>query len=239
MRPSSVSALLLLLLTLGLVPMAASAGAFTVAPTRILLTPEDRVATVEVRNRGREPVLLQLELYRWHAPDGTERLDPTRELLAVPPLFRLAPGEARVIRVGLRTAYPTEREGSWRLMVSEVPDATRSPERGGVRFALRLSLPVFARVPGARADVLWSVRRDGRRLVIEAHNRGRAHLRHFRIALEDAAGRTHPVSEEAGYLLPGERVRWVLAPAPAAAPRALVVETAKGARRVPLALPNG
>ncbi len=230
--------LLSLLLWLALPALPARAGAFTVAPTRVILTPEDPVGAVEVTNRGPDTVLLQLELYRWHAPDGRERLDPTRDLLAVPPLFRLAPGESRTIRVGLRVPFPEDREGSWRLVVGEVPEA-ESRMRGGVRFALRLSLPVFARVPGAEADVLWELRRQGDRLVVEAHNRGRAHLRHLRIFLEDAAGRRHPVTAEAGYLLPDERVRWVLRPAPAAAPRVLLVETDKGVRRVPLAARSG
>ncbi len=237
----SVRAPLLPLLSLLLgfaLAVPAAAGSFTVAPTRVELTPDDPVGAVEVTNRGPSAVLLQLELYRWHAPDGRERLDPTRDLLAVPPLFRLAPGESRTIRVGLRVPFPEEREGSWRLVVAEVPEA-EPPTRGGVRFALRLSLPVFARVPGAAADVLWSLRRQGDRLVVEAYNRGRAHLRHLRILLEDATGRRHTVTTEAGYLLPDERARWVLTPAPAAAPRALLVETDKGTRRVPLAAQSG
>jgi len=236
MRVRLPSWLPLLLLSL-FAALPVHAGSFTVAPTRVFLAPDDPVATVQVRNRGREPVLLQLELYRWHVVDGRERQDPTRELLAVPPVFRLAPGEARVIRIGLRIPYPRDREGSWRLVVSEVPEA--AARRGGVRFALRLSLPVFARVPGARADVFWTVRRDGGALAIAAENRGRAHLRHLRVALETGEGRLVTVSDQAGYLLPGERTRWVLRPAPATRARAIVVETERGVRRVPLAAESG
>ncbi len=216
-------------------PLAARAGSFTVAPTRILISAEKRAASLSVENRGAEPVLLQVETYAWRARGGREVLEPDRDLLAVPPLLRLAPGERRVVRVGLRGPFPARGERAWRLFLTEIPEAGGGAPRGGVRFALRIGLPVFARAPGAAADVLWRVepRADGWR--IEARNAGSAHLRILALALE-VGGRRIRVSEEPDYLLPGEVTRWTVrgVPAGARAP-ALVVTTPGGERRVALA----
>lgn len=230
----AIRAILTVVLLLASLP--ALAGSFTVAPTRIELAPDRRTASLTVENRGDEPVLLQVETYAWRARGGREVLEPDRGLLAVPPLFRLGPGERRVVRLGLRTPFPERGERAWRLFLTEVPEATgaRTP-RGGVRFALRIGLPVFARAPGAAADVLWRVEPAGNGLRIEARNAGDAHIRILALAL-DLGGRRVTVSEEPDYLLPGETAVWqARTPVAAADAPALVVTTPGGERRVALA----
>jgi len=224
---------LLALLLLGAFP--ALAGSFTVAPTRILIEPENRTASLTVENRGEEAVLLQVETYAWRAREGREVLEPDSDLLAVPPVLRLAPGERRVVRVGLRGPFPQQGERAWRLFLTEIPEGSRTATRGGVQFALRIGLPVFAHAPGAAADVLWRVEpsRDGWH--IEARNVGDAHLRILALAL-DVGGRRIEVSQEPDYLLPGEVASWTVRDVPATARTpALVVTTPGGERRVTLA----
>lgn len=223
------------LLTL-LFAIPALAGSFTVAPTRVELAPERHTAGLTVENRGGEPVLLQVETYAWKAREGREVLEPDRDLLAVPPLLRLAPGERRVVRLGLRTPFPERGERAWRLFLTEIPEAADGgARRGGVRFALRIGLPVFARAPGAAADVLWRVEPAEGGLSIEARNAGDAHIRILGLAL-DLGGRRVPVSGEPDYLLPGEVAVWrVRTPVPATGTPALVVTTPGGERRVALA----
>lgn len=129
----------------------APATTLSVAPTRLELAPDRPAAAVTVTNDGKAPVLVQVETFAWRASPATADLEPTRELLAVPPLLRLAPGEKQLVRVARRSNTPLQVEETYRLLVSEVPEGG---ERGGVRLALRLSLPVFVTPPGARRTAL-------------------------------------------------------------------------------------
>jgi P pilus assembly chaperone PapD len=52
----------------------------------------------------------------------------------------LAPGETRLVRIGLRAPNRAAVERSYRVFVREIPAVTE----GGLRFAVRIGVPVFA-----------------------------------------------------------------------------------------------
>ena len=117
------------------------------APTRVDLPPDDATGVVTLQNNAAEPVMVQVQTFAWPRSPASADLEPTRDLLAVPPVFELAGNARQIIRVALRGALSGEREHAYRLLITEVPrGATAS---AGVRFALRLSLPVFVTPPGA------------------------------------------------------------------------------------------
>ncbi len=182
-------------------------AAISVSPVRIRLLQEQPVASVRVRNDGDSAVLLQAETFRWRIEEGRDVLAPTRALIAVPPLFRLEPGASQLVRIGLRVPFPEQREESYRLFLTEVVEADERPAQG-VRFALRLSLPVFAVPEGARPDVRWRLLRVGGRWLLEADNRGRAHLRVEELTLVHPGGGTWRVPDAAAYVLAESRMRW-------------------------------
>lgn len=184
----------------------APATTLSVAPTRLELAPDRPAAAVTVTNDGKAPVLVQVETFAWRASPATADLEPTRELLAVPPLLRLAPGEKQLVRVARRSNTPLQVEETYRLLVSEVPEGG---ERGGVRLALRLSLPVFVTPPGARAAPRWRLHRDHAGLVLEVRNLGTAHL-HVREAQILVHGRVLPVTVAPAYVLAGQTHQWAL-----------------------------
>jgi len=143
---------LVALLLSGLFPGAAGASAATlgVSPTRLELAPARPAAALTVTNSGDAPLLLQVETFAWRAGTATSELEPTRAILAVPPMLELAPGERAVVRVARRSTAPPEIEETYRVLVTEVP--REDSGAGGVRLALRMSLPVFVTPPGARAE---------------------------------------------------------------------------------------
>ncbi len=149
----------LLLVLLDTAPLAAAA--LSVAPTRLELGPDANTDAVSMRNDGDRPVLVQVETFRWTGPLGAEGLEATRELLTVPSIFRIAPGERQVVRVALRRPFRGTVEEAYRLLIAEVPEET-GPRAGGIRFTLRLSLPVFVTPEGARPRPEWRLRRDAR-----------------------------------------------------------------------------
>ncbi len=214
---------ILLLLAMVLAAPAALGGAFTVSPTTLTLDGTRKTAVVSVRNRGKDPVLVQIELFRWTGALDSGGLEPTRELLAVPPVARIPPDGKQVVRVALRSPFHGRVEQAYRLLISEVP-STAEPDVGGVRFALRLSLPVFVTPKGAAPRPEWRLQRTARGLELVVHNRGTAHLRIRRLVLRPAAG-GKPITpgEELVYVLPGGSHVWTL-PAVEAAGQRFVLE---------------
>ena len=230
-----MTAVLPLLGLLLLVPALATAASLAVAPTRIELREDARIGAVTVRNEGKQSVLVQAETFRWTASSPEDVLEPTRDLLAVPPVFRIAPGGRQTVRVGLREGFPRDVERSYRLLLTEVAEAQPGAAEG-VRFSLRLSLPVFVRPRAARPELHWRAHRRDRVLHVEAENRGSAHVRLGVVRLIAGSGRVVTLKDTAGYLLPGERRGWrVRDPGFAAGGAvALVVETQQGPSRAEL-----
>ncbi len=207
-----------------LVAEAAGAGNLTVAPTRIDLAPERAGGSVTLENNDSQPTLVQVETFAWKRTPLTNDLEPTRELVAVPPVFELAPGARQIIRVALRQPHTSQTEAAYRLVITEVPPPGGG---GGVRFALRLSLPVFATPPGAVARPQWRLQRDGSALRLELANLGFAHLLVQRLRLS-AAGRSQEFDQPT-YVLAGQRHAWTLAlPVAAGGTVELAAETSLG-----------
>lgn len=183
----------------------AAAGNLTVAPTRIDLGTGQPTGSVTLENNDGEPTLVQVETFLWTRSPLTQDLEPTRALVAVPPVFELAPGARQVIRVALRQPNEGQSEQAYRLLITEVPTAARG---GGVRFALRLSLPVFATPPGAAARPEWRLaRRDGG-LRLDLANTGSAHM--LVQSLRLSAGGEAQTFEQPTYVLAGQAHGWDL-----------------------------
>lgn len=200
--------------------VAALAATLGVAPTRIELAPGRPAAALTITNSGEAPLLLQVESFAWRSTVATADLEPTREIVAVPPILKLAPGERQVVRVARRGTATPEVEETFRILVTEVPQA--DPAAGGVRLALRMSLPVFVTPPGARAEPRWRVERGGAGPSLVVANLGRAHLHVRRLELL-APGRPLALDDGPAYVLAGREHRWSLAGARLEGARALSV----------------
>jgi fimbrial chaperone protein len=125
-----------------LIPACALAGSLRVGPTRIDLSPPHPVAVLEIENTGESSTLTQLDSFSWTQTKSNDVLEPTSELITTPIVLTLAPGETKRVRVGLRDPNRTTVEHSYRVVVREVaPDFVAGT---GLRFALRISVPVFA-----------------------------------------------------------------------------------------------
>ena len=129
-------------IVLTILPIASIAGSLRVGPTRIDLSPRHPVAVLEVQNTADTDTLTQVDTLKWTQSTGDESLEPTAELLATPLIMTLAPGETQKVRVGLREPVRVGAEQSYRVIVGEVtPTFVAS---AGLRFAVRISVPVFA-----------------------------------------------------------------------------------------------
>ncbi|MBB3047523.1 fimbrial chaperone protein [Litorivivens lipolytica] len=184
-------------------------GSYSVRPVTIALSESTPATTLTVRNRESTPVTLQVATKKWVQNKGAEELRETRDIIAVPPTFTIAPGEEQTVRVGLRAYQSHPEEQAYRLLLQEIPGV--STPRGGLKFALHMSLPVFVRpeYPTA-ADLKWSVtrQRDGK-VKLSVANTGNGHdkLTSWRLLKN-----SKEIGSESDlqYVLPGSQISWLI-----------------------------
>jgi fimbrial chaperone protein len=172
------------------------------------LTPSARSGSITLENTGATATTVQVETFAWNRGNSVESLEPTRGLLAVPAVFVLPAGERQVIRVATRESTTGDVEATYRLLITEVP--TEDPDTAaGIRFALRLSLPVFITPPGAKAEPRWRWRADTGGRSLEVENTGRAHLHVRQLTIRDkSSGRLLAEIDQPSYVLAAGRHRW-------------------------------
>ncbi|NDD75072.1 MAG: molecular chaperone [Gammaproteobacteria bacterium] len=181
-----------------------AASGFTIFPVRLELSNERGVGAFTLTNDSDHSVTLDVRAMRWTQADGVDQLTDTRELLATPPIFTLAPGAAQIVRIGLRRAPDANQELTYRLFVTEIP-AKAPRANSGVAMSLRLSVPVFVRpVVATTAKIEWSGERtsDGR-LTLRARNTSAMHMQiaDLRVQQRGVLVATHV---EPTYLLGGQ-----------------------------------
>jgi len=184
----------------------ATAGMFSVTPVRIYMTARERAVAVTIVNDGDSEVVLQADLNSWtQAPDGTDQLAPTEDLILAPPIVKIPPKARQVVRLALLTPPDLSKQLTYRVVIREVPEATPQPPAEGLRtpIALALSLPVFITPPGAKRQVdCIPVRIDAGKPALSCKNNGNAYaqLREAQLTRDD-----RPVARFEGgtYILPG------------------------------------
>jgi fimbrial chaperone protein len=205
MRNQSIGTALSAALLALLPAEAAQAQTIGITPVGLSLTADHATATVQVTNRGTDAAAVQLRWFAWSQSEGEDRLEPTSELLVSPPLAKIAPGGTQTVRVLLK-AKPREREASYRILFDQIPTA---PSDGGVRVALRISIPVFGLPPAPVKSLLsWTsrVQRTGEAEVVIA-NTGPRHARLNQIRIGGGAGALTIDGPSNLYLLPGSTHR--------------------------------
>lgn len=226
MRPRHLTAGFRSLCALALLAWTAGASAtLQVAPTLVTIPAERNAQGLTLRNDGTEPMHVQVRVFAWRQAGGEDVLEPTEALAVSPPLTEIPPHGEQLVRIVRLGPPPAAAEASYRVVVDELPvhDAPRRP-RGGLRFVLRYSVPVFLSPLGAAAPVLHAriVADDGARY-LEVENAGNARAQLADLAHVGGDGARREVAPGlAGYVLPGQRRRWRLPDGAAAGPGAEV-----------------
>ena len=190
-------------------PSWAVAGSLRVGPTRLDLSARHPVAVLEVQNTADSATLAQVDTFFWTQRGGGDLLEPTTELVATPLVLNLAPGETHLVRVGLREPNRSPVERSYRLFVREVAPA--SVPGSGLRFAVRIGVPVFAlpadmRPGGAMPELSWRWIPDIEGCAsVQISNPSERHDRVLSAQMLSRAGEVLWQASEPAYLLPGSR----------------------------------
>lgn len=171
-----------------LLPAGSRAANLEISPVLVDLSAGVPAATLTVKNGGTAPMRYQVAAFRWTEDRaGAPTLQPSDEFSIFPPLFQLAAGASRKVRVGA-IVPPEARERAWRIVVEEIPDAVRAD---GPRVAIRtrFAIPAFLapRQPEPKGEA--ALQFDGKRLALVIVNRGNVRLKQAgaRVELLDAA----------------------------------------------------
>ena len=200
----------LLLLAAGCPAWAAS---FSISPVRVELSPQEATVAITVTNTGEDPASIQLRVFSWHQEANEDRLEPTRDLIATPPLFTIAPGESQIVRVGLRRPPQSAREVSFRAVFEEIPGPP--PPQGGpaLRINLRISIPVFyAPREDLKPALDWTLARtapDKLRLTVRNSGGASAQLGDFAFARPGSPA-AFAAQKNFAYVLPGAERSFML-----------------------------
>ena len=126
------------LLTFQGLPPAASAQV-AISPVRVDLSDGHDKDVIRVSSQSDSTLSYQVEVVSWsQSGEQREVYAPTEDILAVPPLFTLEPGDEQVVRIGMLIEADAAKEGAYRMFITELaaPREEKS-ETTGVKMRLR------------------------------------------------------------------------------------------------------
>ncbi|CAN5307063.1 molecular chaperone [soil metagenome] len=190
---------------------ATTAASFRVAPVTVDLRKDAKSATLTLFNDGADPITIQVRPFKWVQAGKGDELVPTDDIVASPPFTTLQPGATYVVRLVRKAGAVAASEESYRLLIDEIPDASRRRD-GQVMLTLRQSIPVFFSSPSAPpASVAWRLQKTDAGFDLVGRNSGARRLRLSDLVISDASGK--PITRRSGlfgYVLAGSERRWAL-----------------------------
>ncbi|MFT7775003.1 molecular chaperone [Roseateles sp.] len=217
----------------------AHAADVTLTPVNVKLDRANDRATVQVMNNGQEPVLMQAEAIAWLRVGGLDVDGPTTDLIVNPPVFTVQPGQTQVLRLGLRRPQERAEEGTYRIVLREVPMPRPSDDMnvaGSVRVLVALRVPVYVAPAQVKRGEQWKLTRAANgELLAQVANTGNVHLKVAELSLQGESGQALAKVTQQGsnsVIFPGEQRTFRL-PAAAQATQ-LQVRTDDGVQRVAL-----
>jgi fimbrial chaperone protein len=117
------------------------ADGILVMPTRIHLNNSARSSEITITNNNTSQQLIRVDARSWEQKNGRDVYAPTTDILVVPPVLSIAPGQEKVIRLGMRTVLSGMRERAFRIYVTQV--ASKIKGQAAIGLSVRLGVPVY------------------------------------------------------------------------------------------------
>ena len=196
------------LFALGLFAQGAHAS-IDVSPVRLDLSDSQGKDVIHIGNRDETDKSYQVEVVAWSQTDERREVyAPTDDLLAVPILFTLKPGEEQLVRVGMLQPADAEVERSYRVFITEIAaPSIDEAESAGIRMRIKVGIPVFVspseRLPFATLDYVSSMR-VGDNLLVRLRNSGNTHVKVVEIQHSLPDSEEKSVTPTLVYLLAGQ-----------------------------------
>jgi len=204
----------LLLVALAATVPVSPAADFSVSPMILEFQRGIRSAEIQVRNLGQEPIRFQVGGSDWSQDEsGKNVYADSKSLIWFPRALEIAPGELRIIRVGVR-ATPASQEQAYAIFLKQVVlggSQTEKAQGAQVRLLLSISVPVFVLPlkpePGGAIE---SIELSGGRLAIVIGNAGNQHFSYREaviVGLDPDGGEKFRQKVRGKTLLAGSRQR--------------------------------
>lgn len=189
----------------------AAASSLQLSPVLIDLEGTAAAEKVTLKNLGGRPINAQIRLFRWTQKNGRDVLEPTRDVVASPPIASIAANGEQVVRVVRIDRTPLAREASYRLLVDQLPEKM-APTKSGVSFLMRYSVPVFFAPKVQPAPQLtWQIEARGGAIHVSASNPGSRRVRVAELSITSQSGATVAARKGlVGYVLGGSTATWQL-----------------------------
>lgn len=187
------------------------AGSYEVKPVRIELSARQLRVNMQIQNLDVDPTTIQAHIVSWNAKGAEEILSDSDAILLNPPIFTIAAGRSQYLRLGLRHLLPDAKEGTYRLILEEVP-APFKPGFAGLRTVLKMSIPIFVKPRVSAPQLVWSLQQTSdQQLRLSVENRGNAHVQIRKFAIT-GSGEAQPgfLQDTATYVLQNARKEWVI-----------------------------
>ncbi len=195
------------LLFCGGYPLTASA-AVDISPVLLEMSEQQDKQVVRVGNSSDTTKSFQVDVVAWSQTDEEREIyAPTDELLAVPPLFTLEPGEQQVVRIGLMRTVDSHQELSYRVFFTELePPQLEERTASGINVRLRFGIPVFvAPLAPASPDVEFvTLRTIENNTFMELRNTGNVRVKVNEVHYQAPLSRDKEVSQAVFYLHAGK-----------------------------------
>jgi len=180
----------------------------SVSPVRLDLDAAHSRDVITIGNGGTEAKSYEAGVSAWsQSADSGDTYTPSDDVLVVPPIFTLQPGEQQTVRVGLMRNPDVDTELAYRVFFTELPPPQpEAPQQSGVTMRLRLGVPLFvAPVKGVSPGLkVTGSERNGDVLFMHFLNTGNVHVKVNEVQYE-APGLAEKTSTAAVfYILPGQ-----------------------------------
>ena len=207
MKTTFLKLLIVALAVVTLGPLPSPAGTLNVSPVIVEMTGGTQASTLNISNPDATPAVVQVRIFAWDQENGTDRYQPTTEVMASPPIFTLPAGETQVVRVVAPGPFPSE-ERSYRLVIDQVPDLSAKAQT--IRVPIRIDLPVFLTPNISMSSRLeWRAEQSGSELIIAATNTGKRWERLSDLSVTNGGGREiAQLPRLSGYVLAGSTRTW-------------------------------
>jgi fimbrial chaperone protein len=166
---------------------------------------------MQIQNVGDEPITIQAHIAAWNAKGGEEILSDNDDILLNPPIFTVAVGHAQYLRLGLRHSPQGASEGTYRLILEQVPGPPK-PDFMGISTLLKISVPIFVKPRIAAPQLVWTLERTtDRDMRLAVENHGNAHVQILKFAITFSGSDAESFGQNlATYVLPNARKEWLI-----------------------------
>lgn len=105
----------------------ANCASFNINPVLVELSQTQKIETVTIQNREKEPLTLHLKIVRWQQTNGEDQYSDSNDLLVLPNVIKIGPEQSSIIRVVFKTEADAKYEKPYRHYIQEIPAHSSSP----------------------------------------------------------------------------------------------------------------